>query len=152
MLRYTYVVSLVYVFWYIRPNSVWFAQPNRVAAFGFARPALFQIFVLFYVFFVLFLCIFCAVLMHFCVVLCIVCFVSFSVLFVCVCVLYYCHRVATQLQLNVSYHIKICLSTDLVIIIVSSTGTTGMSCLTLTYLLTPWSRVLLEKLTSKLCS
>jgi hypothetical protein len=41
--------------------------------------------------------------MYFCVVLCIVCFVSFSVLFVCICVLYYCHRVATQLQLNISY-------------------------------------------------
>jgi hypothetical protein len=41
----------------------------------------------------------------FCVVLCIVCFVSFSVLFLCVCVLYYCHRVATQLQLNISYRI-----------------------------------------------
>ena len=41
---------------------------------------------------------------NFCVV-CIVCFVSFSVLFVCICVLYYCHRVATQLQLNISYHI-----------------------------------------------
>jgi len=40
----------------------------------------------------------------FCVVLCTVCFVTFSVLFVCVCVLYYCHRVATQLQLNISYH------------------------------------------------
>jgi len=49
-----------------------------------ARPALFLIFVLFYVF-----------------------FVSFSVLFVCICVLYYCHRLATQLQLtNISYHIK----------------------------------------------
>jgi len=47
-------------------------------------------------------CIFCI----FCVVLCIVCFVSFSVLFVCVCVLYYCHRVATQFQLNISYHIS----------------------------------------------
>jgi len=33
-----------------------------------------------------------------------VCFVSFSVLFVCICVLYYCHRMATQLQLNISYH------------------------------------------------
>ena len=43
---------------------------------------------------------------NFCVVLCIVCFVSFSVLFVCICVLYYCHRVATQLQLNISYHIS----------------------------------------------
>jgi hypothetical protein len=43
--------------------------------------------------------------MYFCVVLCIVCFVSFSVLFVCICALYYCQRVATQLQLNISYHI-----------------------------------------------
>jgi hypothetical protein len=43
--------------------------------------------------------------MYFCVVLSIVCFVSFPVLFVCLCVLYYCHRVATQLQLNISYHI-----------------------------------------------
>jgi len=34
---------------------------------------------------------------------CIVCFVTFPVLFVCICVLYYCHRVATQLQLNISY-------------------------------------------------
>jgi hypothetical protein len=42
--------------------------------------------------------------MYFCVVLCIVCFVSFSVLFVCICVLNYCYRVATQLQLNISYH------------------------------------------------
>jgi len=56
------------------------------------------IFVLFYVF----LC--CS--MYFCVVLCIVCFVSFSVLFVCICVLNYCHRVANQLQLNISYHIS----------------------------------------------
>ena len=39
------------------------------------------------------------------VLLYVVCFVLFSVLFVCVCVLYDCHRVATQLQLNVSYHI-----------------------------------------------
>jgi UV DNA damage repair endonuclease len=44
--------------------------------------------------------------MHFCVVPCIVCFVSFSVLFVCIRVLNYCHRVATQLQLNISYHIN----------------------------------------------
>ena len=29
---------------------------------------------------------------------------SLSVLFVCICVLYYCHRVATQLQLNISNH------------------------------------------------
>jgi hypothetical protein len=40
---------------------------------------------------------------NFCVVLCIVCFVSFPALFVCICVLYYCQRVATQLQLNISY-------------------------------------------------
>ena len=46
-------------------------------------------------------------LLNFCVVLYIVCFVSFSVLFVCICVLYYCHRVATQLQLNISYHISV---------------------------------------------
>jgi len=44
--------------------------------------------------------------MYFCVVVCIVCFMSFSVLFVCICVLYYCHRVATQLQLNISYIIS----------------------------------------------
>jgi len=44
--------------------------------------------------------------MYFCVIICIVCFVSFSVLFVCKCVLYYWHRVATQLQLNISYHIS----------------------------------------------
>jgi hypothetical protein len=30
---------------------------------------------------------------------------SFYVLFVCKCVLYYCHRMVTQLQLNISYHI-----------------------------------------------
>jgi hypothetical protein len=45
---------------------------------------------------------------NFCVVLYIVCFVSFPVLFVCICVLYYCHRVATQLQLNISYHVCVC--------------------------------------------
>jgi len=45
--------------------------------------------------------------MYFCVVLCIVCFVMFSVLFACICVLNNCHRVATQLQLNMSYHISI---------------------------------------------
>jgi len=33
--------------------------------------------------------------------------VLFYVLFVCKCVLYYCHRVSTQLQLNISYHIII---------------------------------------------
>jgi hypothetical protein len=54
---------------------------------------------------------------NFCVVLCIffvLCiFVLFyvlfvlcrSLLFVCICVLYDCHRLATQLQLNISYHI-----------------------------------------------
>ena len=51
----------------------------------------------------LFLC--CS--MYFCVVLCIISFVSFSVLFVCICVLNYCYRVATQLQLNISYYIYI---------------------------------------------
>jgi hypothetical protein len=45
--------------------------------------------------------------MYFCVVLCIVCFVSFSELFVCVCAVNYCQRVATQLQLNISYIIYI---------------------------------------------
>jgi hypothetical protein len=29
----------------------------------------------------------------------------FYVLFVCKCVLYYCHRVSTQMQFNISYHI-----------------------------------------------
>jgi len=61
-----------------------------------ARPALFLVVVLLYVFF----CVLCI----FCVVLCIVCFVTFPVLFVCICVLNYCHRVATQLQLNISYN------------------------------------------------
>jgi hypothetical protein len=45
--------------------------------------------------------------MYLCVVLCIVCFVSFPVLFLCICVLNNCHRVAIQLQLNVSYHITV---------------------------------------------
>jgi hypothetical protein len=40
----------------------------------------------------------------FCVL--IVSIVLFCVLFVCKCVLYYCHLVSTQLQLNISYHIK----------------------------------------------
>jgi len=47
--------------------------------------------------------------MYFCV-LCIVCFVAFPVLFVCICALNNCHRVATQLQLNISYHILLVLS------------------------------------------
>jgi len=47
---------------------------------------------------------------YFCVVLRIVYFVLFCVLFVCICVLYYCHRVATQLQLNISYHTILSLS------------------------------------------
>jgi hypothetical protein len=33
-------------------------------------------------------------------------FVLFYVLFVCTCVLNNCHRVATQLQLNISYHMS----------------------------------------------
>jgi len=44
--------------------------------------------------------------MYFCVVLYIF-FVSFSALFEWICVANYCHRVATQLQLNISYHIKL---------------------------------------------
>jgi hypothetical protein len=43
--------------------------------------------------------------MYFCVVLRIVSFVTFPIFFVCICVLNNCHRVATQLQLNISYHI-----------------------------------------------
>jgi len=49
----------------------------------------------------------CVALCIFCVVLCIVCFVTFPVLFVCICVLNNCHRVATQLQLNISYHKRV---------------------------------------------
>ena len=45
--------------------------------------------------------------MYFCVVLSIVCFMTFSVLFVCICVLNYCHRVATQVQLNISYQFEV---------------------------------------------
>jgi hypothetical protein len=56
---------------------------------------------------------FCVVLRIFCVVLCIVCFESFSLLFVCICVLNYCHRVTTQLQLNISYHMCYIVRTDL---------------------------------------
>jgi hypothetical protein len=32
-------------------------------------------------------------------------FLSFCVLFLCKCALYYCHRGATQLHLNIPYHI-----------------------------------------------
>jgi len=56
-----------------------------------AWPALFLVVVLLYVFFVLFY----------------VLFVLWPpVLFVCTCVLNNCHRVATELQLNISYHIS----------------------------------------------
>jgi hypothetical protein len=70
---------------------------------------LYVFFVLLYVFFVL-LYVFCVALCIFCVALCIfcvVCFVTFPVFFVCICVLNYCHRVTTQLQLNLSYHIQL---------------------------------------------
>ena len=90
------------------------------------KSAIFLIIVLFYVFFVLFYVFLCCSMYflccsmyflccsmyflccstYFCVVLCKV-FVSFSVLFVCICVLNYCHRVATQWQLRISYHIII---------------------------------------------
>jgi hypothetical protein len=64
------------------------------------------LFVLFYVLFVLFYVLF--VLFYVLFVLFYVLFVLFSVLFVCICVLYYCHRVATQLQLNLSYEFIPC--------------------------------------------
>jgi hypothetical protein len=59
---------------------------------------LYALFVLLYAFFVLFYIFFCVLLFD-------VCFVTFPVLFVCICVLNNCHRVATQLQLNISHHI-----------------------------------------------
>jgi len=46
--------------------------------------------------------------MYFCVVLCIVRFVSL----VCICELYYRHWVATQMQLNISYHIFLTCALD----------------------------------------
>ena len=46
---------------------------------------------------------FYVIIVLFCVLFCVHCVVR--VLFVCKCVLYYCHRVSTQLQLNISYHI-----------------------------------------------
>jgi hypothetical protein len=59
----------------------------------------------FFVFYVFLCCyIYCLCSMYFCVVLCIAGFATFCVLFVCV--LNYCHRVATQLQLNIPYHIS----------------------------------------------
>ena len=68
------------------------------------------IFVLFYVFLccsMYFLCcsmyFLCCSMYFFCVVPCIMCFVTFPALFVCICVLNNCHRVATKLQLNISY-------------------------------------------------
>ena len=45
-----------------------------------------------------------ALIVLFYVLFCVHCVVH--VLFVCKCVLYYCHRVSTQLQLNISYHIS----------------------------------------------
>ena len=51
------------------------------------------LYVYFFMLFSVFLC--CFMYCLFCVVLCIV----------CVYILHYCHRVATQLQLNISYHI-----------------------------------------------
>ena len=68
---------------------------------------LFMSIVLFYVLFVsivLFYVLFVSIVLFY------VLFVSIvllHVLFVCKCVLYYCHRVATQLQLNISHHMTI---------------------------------------------
>ena len=43
--------------------------------------------------------------MYFCVFLCVVSLCRSLYFFVCICALYYCHRVATQLQLAISYQI-----------------------------------------------
>jgi hypothetical protein len=61
--------------------------------------------------------------MYFCVVLCIVCFVTFPV-FVCICVLNNCHRVATKLQLNISYHISY---TEELVLNILATCASGMT-------------------------
>jgi hypothetical protein len=59
----------------------------------------------------------------FCVVLYIVSFVTFPVLFVCTCVPNNCHRVATQLQLNKIYQIKINISKNNFLIIPQESST-----------------------------
>ena len=66
----------------------------------------------------------CVALCICCVVLCIVYFVTFPVLFVCICVLNNCHRVATQLQLNISYRI---INTKVIPVITVATGTISKS-------------------------
>ena len=83
------------------------------------------------IFFHIYLFIFCS--MYFYVVLCIVCFVTFSVLFLCICVLKNCHRVATQLQLNIpyhiiSYHIFCCITDAESAVIVPSFPTSTLNC------------------------
>jgi hypothetical protein len=87
--------------------------------------------------------------MYFCV-LYIVCFVTFPVLLLCICVMNHCHRVATQLQLNI-YHQNLFADFVNVLVKLSLSQKQGMflqpALLINTYLLTPWSRVLLEKLT-----
>jgi hypothetical protein len=61
----------------------------RISGYRLLIVLFYVLFVLFYVLFVLFYVLFVSI-------------VLFCVLFVCKCVLYYCHRVATQLQLNIS--------------------------------------------------
>jgi hypothetical protein len=81
---------------------------------------------------------------YFCVVLRIVCFVSFCVMFVCICVLYYCHRVATQLQLNISYHNSEApnLNHNWVHRLIKSTLNTVQAC---NHHFVPWSAILTRK-------